>query len=49
MPILIAGPPLFKHKAQKVPDMVIKRFVLFVGIMSLIWVIVQIGYGLLVR
>jgi hypothetical protein len=29
--------------------MVIKRFVLFVGIMSLIWVIVQIGYGLLVR
>ena len=49
MPILIAGPPLFKSEAPKVPDMVIKRFGLFVGILSLIWVFVQIGYGLLVR
>jgi len=49
MPILIAGPPLFKSEAPKVPEMVIKRFGLFVGILSLIWVFVQIGYGLLVR
>jgi hypothetical protein len=29
--------------------MVLKRFGLFVGILSLVWVFVQIGYGLLMR
>ena len=29
--------------------MALKRFGLFVGILSLVWVSVQIGYGLLVR
>jgi hypothetical protein len=29
--------------------MVLKRLGLFVGILSLVWVFVQIGYGLLVR
>jgi hypothetical protein len=29
--------------------MALKRIGLFVGILSLVWVFVQIGYGLLVR
>jgi len=29
--------------------MVLKRFGFFVGILSLVWVFVQIGYGLLMR
>jgi hypothetical protein len=29
--------------------MVLKRFGLLLGILSLVWVFVQIGYGLLIR
>jgi hypothetical protein len=41
--------PFIKRHAPKVPDMALKRIGLFVGILSLVWVFVQIGYGLLVR
>ena len=50
LPMLIAGTPLHvKYSVQKAPNMVLKRFGIFVGILSLVWVFVQIGYGLLMR
>ena len=50
-PLFYVGgdPPHIARPAQTVPDMVLKRFGLFVGILSLVWVFVQIGYGLLMR
>ena len=48
--MLTAGAPLHvKHPVQKASNMVLKRFGIFVGILSLVWVFVQIGYGLLIR
>jgi hypothetical protein len=46
-----SGSPPFKHEVPKVPDMAIKRFGLFVGILVVDLGLSdeQIGYGLLVR
>ena len=48
--MLTAGAPLHvKYSVQKASNMVLKCFGIFIGILSLVWVFVQIGYGLLMR